>query len=57
MLRNGTRLTPGRVSPVDGGRGAALSSESGALLLGSEGEGIEALRMRRTGSLSPGDDT
>ena len=57
MLRNGTRLTPGRVSPVDGGRGAALSSESGALLLGGEGGGIEALRMRRTGSLSPGDDT
>ena len=52
LLANGTRRTPGRVSPLSGVRGAALSAESGAMFGLSDPE-----RVQRTGSLSPGDDT
>lgn len=51
-LRNGR--TPRRASPLEGVRGAALSTES-SLLDGGWGE--NGATMRRTGSLSPGDDT
>jgi hypothetical protein len=50
--------TPGRVSPLEGVRGAALSAESS--VLGGGGGGWSrrgAAAIGRTGSLSPGDDT
>ena len=51
----GARRTPGRLSPLEGVRGVALSTES--RLFDSGGLGEDGLMMWRTGSLDPGDDT
>ena len=49
--------TPGRVSPLEGVRGAALSAESSMLGGGGGWSRRGAAAIGRTGSLSPGDDT